>query len=122
MKIVRGSNLEGYAGIKTISNLDNYKIIRPLLSLTKDDILKYNKIHNIKYYIDDSNDNTIYTRNRYRKNILPLLKKEDKLVHQKFLKYSNTLQEYDNYIKYEIENKVKFAFHNKLCYNNCFLI
>jgi len=114
MKIVRGSNLEGYAGIKMISNLDNYKIIRPLLSLTKDDIIKYNKTNNIKYYIDDSNDNTIYTRNRYRKNILPLLKKEDKLVHHKFLKYSNTLQEYDNYIKYEIEKKI-----NKIYTNNC---
>ena len=43
MKIIRGSNLEGYAGIKMYSFLENYKIIRPLLSLTKEDILKYNK-------------------------------------------------------------------------------
>ena len=54
MKIIRGSNHEGYAGIKTISYLDNYKIIRPLLSLTKEDIIKYNKENNIKYYIDKS--------------------------------------------------------------------
>ena len=107
MKIIRGSNLEGYAGIKTISYLDNYKIIRPLLSLTKDDIIKYNQLNQIKYYIDNSNTNQSYTRNRYRQNILPFLKKEDKLAHLKFLKYSNTLQEYDNYINYEIENKIK---------------
>jgi len=106
MKIVRGSNLEGYAGIKSISNLENYKIIRPLLNYTKDDILKYNQKNNIKYYIDKTNTDEKYTRNRYRQNILPLLKKEDKNIHQKFLKYSNTLQEYDNYIKYEIENKI----------------
>ena len=36
MKIKRGSNLEGYAGIREVSTLDNYKIIRPLLSLTKE--------------------------------------------------------------------------------------
>ena len=106
MKIIRGSNLEGYAGIKTISYLDNYKIIRPLLSITKEDIIKYNKDNNINYYIDVTNEDTKYTRNRYRKNILPLLKKEDKSVHKKFLKYSNTLQEYDNYINYEIERKI----------------
>jgi tRNA(Ile)-lysidine synthetase-like protein len=47
MKIIRGSNLEGYAGIKTYSYLENYKIIRPLLSITKEDILKYNKDNNI---------------------------------------------------------------------------
>lgn len=106
MKIIRGSNLEGYAGIKTISYLDNYKIIRPLLSLTKDDIIKYNQHNQIKYYIDNSNTNQSYTRNRYRQHLLPFLKKEDKLAHLKFLKYSNTLQEYDNYINFEIENKI----------------
>ena len=107
MKIIRGSNLEGYAGIKTYSYLKDYKIIRPLLNLTKEDILKYNKENNIKYYIDCTNEDIKYTRNRYRKTILPLLKKEDKKVHLKFLKYSNTLQEYDNYINYEIESKIK---------------
>ena len=63
MKIVRGSNLEGYAGIKTYSKLNNYTIIRPLLNLTKEDIIIYNKENNIKYYIDDSNEDTTYTRN-----------------------------------------------------------
>ena len=112
MKIVRGSNLEGYAGIKTYSYLENYKIIRPLLSLTKEDILQYNKENKIKYYIDITNENTTYTRNRYRKNILPFLKQEDKDVHLKFLKYSNTLQEYDNYINYEIKKKINKIYSN----------
>ena len=119
MKIIRGSNLEGYAGIKTISYLNNYKIIRPLLSITKDDIIKYNKDNNINYYIDVTNEDTKYTRNRYRKNILPLLKKEDRFVHKKFLKYSNTLQEYDNYINYEIERKINnIYFDNKINITN----
>ena len=113
MKIIRGSNIEGYAGIKTFSYLENYKIIRPLLSITKEEILKYNKEHNIKYYIDNTNEDTTYTRNRYRKYILPFLKKEDNKVHLKFLKYSNTLQEYDNYINYEIERKIKKIYINK---------
>ena len=116
MKIIRGSNLEGYAGIKTFSYLDNYKIIRPLLSITKEDIIKYNKENNIKYYIDNTNEDISYTRNRYRLQLLPLLKKEDKNVHIKFLKYSNTLQEYDNYINYEIKNKLSRIYDNN-CIN-----
>lgn len=116
MKIIRGSNLEGYAGIKTFSYLDNYKIIRPLLSITKEDIIKYNKENNIKYYIDITNEDIAYTRNRYRIQLLPLLKKEDKNVHLKFLKYSNTLQEYDNYINYEIKNKLSRIYDNN-CIN-----
>ena len=51
MKIIRGSNLEGYAGIKTYAKQKDYTIIRPLLSLTKDDIIEYNQKNHIKYYI-----------------------------------------------------------------------
>jgi len=107
MKITRGSNLEGYAGIKTYSKQKNYTIIRPLLNLTKEDIIKYNKKFNIKYFNDITNKDITYTRNRYRINILPSLKKEDKYVHLKFLKYSNTLQEYYNYIEDIINEKIK---------------
>lgn len=114
MKIVRGSNLEGYAGIKEISSLENYQIIRPLLSYTKEDILNYNKSHNIPYFIDNSNTNTKYTRNRYRQKILPLLKEEDKSVHKKFLKYSKVLEEYDNYIKELVKNNIDEIFKNNI--------
>jgi len=106
MKIIRGSNLEGYAGIKTYSHQLDYTIVRPLLNLTKDDILKYNKDNNIKYFIDNTNENTSYTRNRLRKEFLPLLKKEDKDVHLKFLKYSDTLQAYYNYIEDITKEKI----------------
>lgn len=114
MKIVRGSNLEGYAGIKTYSYQKNYTIIRPLLSLTKQDIIKYNQENNIKYYIDESNNDLNYTRNRYRKEILPLLKKEDDSVHLKFLKYSNTLQEYYNYVEKIVIKKIKNKYKNNI--------
>ena len=115
MKIDRGSNLEGYAGIKEITypnNYNNYYIIRPLLSITKEEIINYNKENNIKYFIDNSNYDTKYTRNRYRKNILPILKQENKNIHKSFYKYSKTLLEYDKYIKEETNNKITE------CYNN----
>ncbi len=101
MKIERGSNLEGYAGIKEISKptqYHNYYIIRPFLTVTKQDLLDYNKNNNIKYYIDQSNEDMTYTRNRYRKNILPQLKKEKSTIHKQYLKYSKTLLEYTEYI------------------------
>jgi len=91
MKIVRGSNLEGYAGIKEISKVKNYQIIRPLLKVTKEDIINYNKSHNITYFIDSSNTNTDYTRNRYRQKILPLLKEEAEGGKQKNLLFGKRL-------------------------------
>lgn len=116
MKIVRGSNLEGYAGIKEVSNVKNYQILRPLLKVTKEDIIKYNKSHNITYFVDSSNTNTDYTRNRYRKKILPILKEEDINVHKKFLKYSNTLLEYDNYIKSLVKKNINSIYINNIIY------
>ena len=102
MKIARGSNLEGYAGIKEISFYKNkFYIIRPLIIYDKNTIIKYLKENKIKYYIDKSNKSSKYTRNRYRKKILPMLKKEDNNIHIKFLKYSKILLEYDSYIKEE---------------------
>lgn len=107
MKIMRGTNLEGYAGIKKISNLDNYKIIRPLLELTKDDILEYNKKNNLKYYIDKSNKDQNYTRNRYRSKIIPFLKTENKNAHKQFLKFAETIVETYNFIEDITKEKLK---------------
>ena len=102
MKITRGSNLEGYAGIKYISKKNNYYIIRPFLKYTKQDLINYNNQNNITYYIDNTNEDTTYTRNRYRHNFLPLLKEENPNIHEQFLKYSKTLLEYNTYIEEEI--------------------
>ncbi len=113
MKINRGSNLEGYAGIKTISKKNNYYIVRPLLNYTKEDLIKYNKSNNIKYYIDKSNSNTQYTRNRIRKNILPALKEENPNIHKSILKYSKTLLEYNDYINREIDKHINKLYINK---------
>jgi len=114
MKIVRGSNINGYAGIKKIAKMNNYYIVRPLLDYTKEEIQKYLKDNNIKYYEDITNNDTTYTRNRFRHNLLPLLKKENNDVHKKFIKYSNTLLEYHEYIEYEVDNNINKIYKNNL--------
>ena len=80
--------------------------------LEAQDILIYNKENNIKYYIDKTNEDITYTRNRFRKNFLPLLKQEDKDIHLKFLKYSNTLQEYYNYVEDITKEKIINTYRN----------
>ena len=112
MKIARGSNLEGYAGIKEIAKKENYYIIRPFLEYTKLDLINYNNQHNITYYLDKTNEDTTYTRNRYRKNILPLLKEENSNIHKQYLKYSKTLLEYQTYIEEEISTHLPKIFSN----------
>ena len=101
MKIVRGSNLKGYSGFKKIVDFKDFKIVRPLIGFTKNELIKYCDNNNIKYYVDSSNNNTEYTRNRFRKVLLPFFKEENNEVHKKFLKFSNTLNDTYNYVSRE---------------------
>ena len=116
MRIARGSNLNGYIGIKRITQNEDYVTLRPLLSTTKDEIIKYNESENIPYVIDESNDSLKYTRNRYRKNVLPFLKNEDEYIHLKYLKFSEELEEYDNFVNNYIKEK-DFIVDNQIVIN-----
>ena len=107
MRIVRGSTLKGYGGFEKITDFGSYKMVRPLIFVSKQDILKYDEDNNIPYVTDKSNFKGKYTRNRYRMNILPFLKSEDIKVHEKFIKFSETLEEYDNFINNEIKRVIK---------------
>ncbi len=100
MRLSRGSSLSGYAGIV----YEDGKYLRPLLLTTKDEIIKYNKDNNITYFNDYTNDEDDHTRNRYRHKILPLLKKENPKLHEKYFEFSKELNECDKYLKRYIES------------------
>lgn len=98
MRIVRGSSLKGYAGFSSITDKKHYKVVRPLIYLTKDEILKLNEENNIPSVIDNTNLEDHYTRNRYRHHVLPFLKEEEPSVHLRFLSFSEEIKETLNYI------------------------
>lgn len=104
MRITRGSNINGYSGIKLRSTRNNYEMIRPLLYITKKEIEKCCIKEKIPFAVDKSNNSNLYTRNRYRNGVLKLLKQENQNVHEKFLKFSKELQTYENYVE-KIVNK-----------------
>jgi tRNA(Ile)-lysidine synthetase-like protein len=99
MRIVRGSTMRGYSGFSDIVDMGNYKIVRPLISVTKKELEDFDKENNIPYRIDQSNFKDKYTRNRYRKSVLPFLKEEDNRVHEKFINFSNQIRESDEFIE-----------------------
>ena len=98
MRIVRGSTLRGLSGFSELVDMGKYKIVRPLIFVTKSELEEFDKENKIPYRIDKSNFKDKYTRNRYRKSVLPFLKEEDKRVHEKFIKVSNQIRESDDFI------------------------
>ncbi|TRZ77163.1 tRNA lysidine(34) synthetase TilS [bacterium] len=69
MNFIRGASLRGLGGMKFISE----DIIRPLLHISRDEIMEYLKKHNIPYRIDKTNENNDFFRNKIRNELIPLL-------------------------------------------------
>lgn len=107
MRFIKGSSLKGYAGISKMTTEKGYNIYRPLLSLSKEDIINYGKANNLKYFEDSSNKEDDYTRNRIRKYIVPLLLKENPALYQAVNSYSDTLFETSKILEQQIKNFIK---------------
>ncbi|MDD2504849.1 MAG: tRNA lysidine(34) synthetase TilS [Bacilli bacterium] len=123
MRLVRGSSFKGYGGFSMVTTNNNYQIIRPLIYINKEKILSYVKKNNIPHAIDHTNKENIYTRNRIRNNILPELKKENKNTHQKFLKFSELINSYEDYFFKETNSLYNRLYkNNKIDLNEFYLI
>jgi len=73
LRLLRGSGLTGLAAMRPLTELAGCTIIRPLLSISKDEILSALAERKHSYREDASNESTRYRRNRLRKEVLPLL-------------------------------------------------
>jgi tRNA(Ile)-lysidine synthetase-like protein len=89
MRLVRGSSFEGYRGMLDEANYQGITIIRPMLSVSRKEITKYQEENNISYNEDSSNFEDYYTRNRYRHHVLPFLENENPKYLEKFEQFSN---------------------------------
>ncbi len=70
MNLVRGSGTAGLCGIPGSRG----KFIRPMLDIPKADIERYVSERGIEFVDDETNDDTEYTRNFIRKEVMPRLK------------------------------------------------
>lgn len=77
IKLTRGSNLLGYAGMQLSHTKKGITYVKPLLYISKNEILDYVLKHNIPYLNDESNEENYYLRNRYRHAIIPIMKQEN---------------------------------------------
>ena len=80
-RIFRGTNLSGLSSIPLRRMLGEVDIVRPLLAVTKEEIVNYAKENKVDYIEDYTNKQIKYKRNFIRHKILPLAKK----INPKFL-------------------------------------
>lgn len=72
--LARGSGLSGLCGIPRTRAADGGLLIRPILLMSKDEVLRYCEDNALEFATDSTNTDTDYTRNKIRAEIVPVLK------------------------------------------------
>lgn len=73
MNIIRGS---GTSGLKGITPIRDEIYIKPLIECTREEIEKYCEDEKLNPRYDETNNENIYTRNKVRNILIPLIKEE----------------------------------------------
>ncbi len=74
LNLLRGTGRKGLFAIKA-----NTSVIRPLLNIPKEELLKYAKKNHVRWLVDSTNSEEKYLRNYVRHNIMPMLNQSQRL-------------------------------------------
>ncbi len=117
LNLIKGTGLKGISGIPEARG----NIIRPILNVSKEDIISYLNKNEIKYRIDKSNYENDYERNFIRNEIFPLLKKRlNPALENSIFISSEVFKEIYLFVQKEMENFPEFSpkfFKDKLIFS-----
>ena len=74
LKLARGAGVDGLSGIASKSDQSGLTLIRPLLNISRKELIEFLKEKNQTWREDLSNSDTAFLRNRVRHDLLPWLK------------------------------------------------
>lgn len=99
IRLIRGASIAGLASMRSKTESPNgICYIRPLLSISKSEILTYLDNHKIKYLTDYTNNLDIFLRNKIRKNLIPVLSQCDSRFEKNFQKTLDNIQQTDQFL------------------------
>ena len=87
MQLSKGAGLVELLGFNEFEEKENYKIYKPLLNTTKDELENYLRNNNYKYFVDKSNFDEKYKRNYFRHNFSNKFLEEFKAGTKKSFEY-----------------------------------
>lgn len=108
IKLIRGTTLEGLGSLRPIHK----QYYRPLLHVTKQEILSYLHSQNIAYVQDESNDDLSFLRNRIRHKLIPLLSEIDHRAPGNTLRAIESIQESNIFIDHYVQKTYNLCINN----------
>ncbi len=76
MRFIKGSGVLGLTGIPAYKELNGLIVIRPLIEVWRSEIEEFINSKKLFFRQDSSNLETVFLRNRIRKNLIPYLEKD----------------------------------------------
>ena len=73
LKLCRGAGPAGLSGISRDTTINGVRVVRPLLDISRKQILAFLQREQIDWREDISNTDTVFLRNRVRREIIPFL-------------------------------------------------
>jgi len=67
MRLSKGAGLSELLGLEPVTQKAHYTLIRPLLAYSKEELLQYLQSNGHPYFVDESNSDESYERNKFRK-------------------------------------------------------
>jgi len=109
LNITKGTGIKGLTGMQA----KNGYIIRPLLEVSKKDILDYAVQHEIAYREDSSNATDDYQRNLIRHHVVPQLQKINPALHATAVQFINRMNAYDILVEQQLLSVRKKCYSEK---------
>jgi tRNA(Ile)-lysidine synthetase-like protein len=103
-QLIRGTQSQ-LAGIKKVTFLHEIPIVRPLLMVSKHEIIATLNDHTIVYHSDETNDDIGITRNKIRHQLMPVIEELNPNYREKI----NQFLEYYQHVQSDIECRLKPA-------------
>ena len=91
--LTRGSGGRGMRGIPRTRLFDGGIIVRPILDMTKSEILEYCRENSLEFVTDSTNECTDYSRNLIRAKIVPLLEEINPEAKHAALRLSDSMRD-----------------------------
>ena len=73
--LTRGSGVRGMRGIPRVRSLKNGILVRPMLDISKKEVLEFCRTEKLRFVCDSTNEDTDYSRNLIRLQVIPLLER-----------------------------------------------
>jgi tRNA(Ile)-lysidine synthase len=101
-RLARGAGLRGLGGIRSRSKVQGSRLIRPLLDVTREQVLDYLTRHGVSHREDASNASLQATRNYLRHEVIPRLQgRVNPAVREALLRQSALFRDADEYMETE---------------------